>query len=206
MQCALASLVKSSLLPHPALAGGFVLFYPGEAWLEPLTEAVLQGCRVYPGRREHYVVNLAAEPAEPPQPPEGFSLRPVDAALLAETALENLPVLLEEMASERVSTADFLAHSFGSALVTHNRLAAWCLSEYNHDGRCEVGIATDERFRRQGLGTLVGRAFLAQAAARGLSEVGWDCWALNTASVATARALGFNLVSEYGCCFVEPEA
>ena len=91
------------------------------------------------------------------------------------------------MASERtVSVDDFLTHSFGIAAVYEDRLAGWCLSEYNVQDRCEVGIATLETFQRQGLAAAMGCAFLDMARSRGTSEVGWHCWKENLPSAATA--------------------
>jgi RimJ/RimL family protein N-acetyltransferase len=81
------------------------------------------------------------------------------------------------------------------------QLAGFCLSEYNVDGRCEVGIATLEPFQRRGLATAMGHAFLSLARASGIRDVGWHCWRQNVASAATALRIGLRHVADYKVLF-----
>ena len=130
----------------------------------------------------------------------GLSLRPVDRELMAAARLARIEQLREEMCSERPSVEDFLAGSFGVCLVddVQNALAGWCLSEYNCGARCEVGIEVVEAYQRRGLGTLLAQALCQEALARrGIQRVGWHCLAANTASGATARRAGLQLVKRY---------
>jgi RimJ/RimL family protein N-acetyltransferase len=137
-------------------------------------------------------VGLAA-----PVLPAGFQFAEVDTALLHDPTLAKRQELLEEICSERASTADFLARSFGTVLLHERAVAGWCLSEYNCQQHCEVGIAIDEPYRRRGLATVLGSAFRQQALAASAPEIGWHCWEGNVASCATAQALGFSLVRAY---------
>jgi RimJ/RimL family protein N-acetyltransferase len=124
--------------------------------------------------------------------PDGFSLSQVSPELLA-SKIGGLDILREEMCSERTSVDDFLARSFGLCLIYENRVAGWCLSEYNTGDRCEIGIATLEPYQRKGIATCMTKAFLAEAAQRGYHHAGWDCWEKNIASSATARKAGLTL-------------
>lgn len=148
----------------------------------------------------------AGSAAQPPplQARAGLRLRTVDAALLAEEGLGRLEQLRAEMCSERASVADFLARSFGVCLVDEGEhsLAGWCLSEYNCGAACEVGIEVVEAHQRRGLGTLLTRALCAEAARRGITQVGWHCLADNEASRATARRAGLRLVKQYRAAVV----
>lgn len=136
-------------------------------------------------------------------PGGGLHLRTVAAELLAEP-WAGLVQLRAEMCSERASVADFLARSFGVCLVTETdrALAGWCLSEYNCGPRCEVGIEVLEAYQRRGLGTRLASALRLQAAAQGVTRVGWHCLAANAASGATARAAGLALVTPYTAAVV----
>jgi GNAT superfamily N-acetyltransferase len=138
----------------------------------------------------------------------GYNLRLVDTDLLSEVGLAGRDGLLAELVSERSSTDDFLARSYGYALLHQSDIVGWCLSEYNLGTRCEVGIATAEGHQRRGLATASGLAFLELARARGIRRVGWHCWARNLASSATAERLGFHLVnaSTCYCCPAQPSA
>jgi len=128
--------------------------------------------------------------------PSGISLRLVDRALLDE-GLDGLDELREEMCSERPSVEEFLDKSFGLVPVHGNQVIGWCMSEYNCGDRCEVGIATKDGYRRQGLATCLASAFIEQALAQGIVYIGWHCDSDNTPSIATALKLGFTKALEY---------
>lgn len=123
--------------------------------------------------------------------PENMELRRVDAQLLADTTLKNLDWVKEELVSERSSIADFLEKSFGYCIVHNQEIIAWCMSEYNCGTRCELGIATAEKWQRQGLARLTATAVINQALQQNIHDIGWSCWAGNRPSKHTAKALGF---------------
>jgi GNAT superfamily N-acetyltransferase len=181
----------------------FVLYYePAGAW-EKTLDSLLADIDPIRAGREYYGLQLPANRQGAAQPalPEGFSLRYVNEQLLADDTLGNRDDLIEELCSERESVPDFLEKSFGYCLLHGNDVAGWCLSEYNTADRCELGIATFEPHRRKGLATAIGSALLDQAASRGITQVGWHCYASNVASAATARKLGFTKRVEYPARF-----
>jgi RimJ/RimL family protein N-acetyltransferase len=92
---------------------------------------------------------------------------------------------------------DFLAKSFGVCAIHENELAGWCLSEYNADGRCEIGIETTSEFRKRGLATALTLYFLEHAFSHGINEVGWHCFKRNESSAKTALKAGFDKVCDY---------
>ncbi len=128
--------------------------------------------------------------------PDGFALRPVDAALLADEAITNLDFVTDEMVSERPSITDFLAKSFGYCVVHDNEVVGWCMSEYNTGPRCELGIAVLPPYRRQGLALGLATAVIRHALAQNIHDIGWICWGDNRASVALAEKLGFQRVDD----------
>ena len=130
-------------------------------------------------------------------PPAGYELAPVDAALL-EQNLPHTDALRHEMCSERPSVEDFLRRSFGVAAVHQGALAGWCLSEYNCSQGCEIGIEVLEEHQRKGLAVAMVSAFAGEAARRGVGQIGWLCQQSNEASSATARSAGLQRAREYG--------
>lgn len=177
----------------------FILYYePADDWEETL-DALLRDMNPIRFEREYYTIQTAGYAGHPTSTPlpKGFSLRYVDQDLLAQEDLENLDDLLEELCSERQSVQDFLDRSFGFCLLHSDEVAGWCLSEYNAAGRCEVGIATFEPYRRRGLATIIASALLEYAPSQGISHVGWHCYASNVASAATARKVGFEKTVAY---------
>ncbi len=181
----------------------YLLYYP-PAW-EAALAAGLQGWKAQRWMRHYYAFTPGRSQLPPGGAdgalPEGFSRLAVNAALL-ESPLADLEALREELCSERPSVADFLAKSFGVCLAHEGKLAGWCLSEYNCDGRCEVGIESRPGFRQRGLATWMTCALLEMAQAHGVRQVGWHCWADNTPSVRTALKAGFEFGCEYPVYYV----
>ncbi len=174
---------------------GFGVYFAPAAWADLLAQT-FTGKESYNTRREYY--------AGLPEPgdwraslPDGFSLRPVDAALLDDPQISGLDDLREEMCSERPSVPDFLGRSFGLAAIYDNQLAGWCLSEYNSGEACEIGIASMPPYRRRGLAVCMTKAFTEMAVERGIRQIGWHCWASNTPSGATARKAGLSKICDY---------
>lgn len=185
--------------------GGFMVYYEDAGWGPVIEDTILAGCEIYPGPRQYYELDLDRpgwQPPSAPTLPDGLRLQAVDRALLERQDLTNLGELAEEMCSERDSVDEFLAKSFGMMILSETKVVTWCLSEYNLGERCEVGIATAEEYRRRGLSTLTGLAFIAQAQARGIRRIGWHCWTRNEGSVAAARRLNFSLVKDHQAYFV----
>ncbi|MCP4426257.1 MAG: GNAT family N-acetyltransferase, partial [Chloroflexi bacterium] len=132
----------------------------------------------------------------PTKLPDDFTLRPVDAALLADEAITNMDFVTEEMVSERPSIADFLAKSFGYCAVRDDEVVGWCMSEYNAGPRCELGVAVLPPYRRRGLAVGLATAVIRQALAHNIHDIGWICWGDNHASSALAEKLGFERVDD----------
>ena len=191
----LGDLLEAEAWPALRATGGDALvFHSAEPW-----EAILpQALAPYrPQRHERLHLALRGLSAGEAPLPTGYGLRAVDAALLADEALTGREALVEEMLSERPSVEAFLRESVGVCPVCDDAIVGWCLSEYNTADRCEVGIAVDEGHRRQGIATAMTRALAAMVRERGITEMGWHCWAGNAASEATALRAGFALEQRY---------
>ena len=88
------------------------------------------------------------------------------------------------------SEKQFNTHGFGSIAVLGNAIICFCTAEYVGRTRCGIGIATDDRYQRQGVATAVTAHFVREARARGLTPC-WECDATNTASVRVVEKAGF---------------
>ena len=190
-------LFANVIVPRALAEGqeGFAIYYDSAAWEEKM-QALLMDKEIIHADREYYTCKELKHKWQDFMP-EGFQLQMVDADLLANADLKHLDTLKEEMTSERPSVDDFLAKSFGVCAIHENELAGWCLSEYNADGRCEIGIETTSDYRQRGLGTALTLAFLEHALSNGISEVGWHCYKRNAPSAQTARKAGFDKICDY---------
>jgi hypothetical protein len=181
---------------------GFLL-YIDEPWKEVVPTQVLSGAELRLHARRYLELTLTPDTPRGFEPlPEGLRMVALDRALLTDPTLGKREYLLEETCSERDSVEDFIEKSFGICLLHEHSVAGWCLSEYNLGERCEVGIATDEAFRKRGLATRQGLAFFDLAWQAGIRRIGWHCWATNVASWATALRLGMSKVKDYSCFYV----
>ena len=174
---------------------GFVVYYHPESWDERWDE-ILPGSSHTRHTRLYYRLR-ASDGRWDVSPPEGYALLPVDSSLLERTDLAGLDGVVEEMLSERLTVEAFLERSFGCCVVHGGAIVGWCMSEYNAGDRCELGIGTAEGHRRRGLATVSGSAVIGEAVSRGITDIGWHCYARNAASVATAERLGFTRALEY---------
>jgi GNAT superfamily N-acetyltransferase len=128
--------------------------------------------------------------------PDDFEIIPVDQELI-NAPFPGREDLLDEMCSERESVDAFLEKSFGVAAFKDDALAGWCLSEYNHEDQCEVGIATMPPYRRIGLAKAMANEFSNQAFDNGIMKILWHCFESNLPSWKTALSAGFSLVDSH---------
>ncbi len=195
---AVRRLLPETVFPRAQAAGleMIELKHAPEGWADAITGAILRDKAPILARRHYYVLRSLRHDWRTVLP-EGYRLAPIDAGLLAQDHIRNLDALREELCSERPSVEDFLVKSFGVAALCGDELAGWCTSEYNTGDRCEVGIGTLEPHQRRGLATAMGSAFIEHALARGVTRVGWHCWARNQPSVAAALKIGYEKAAEY---------
>ena len=175
------------------------LYYTSDRWGTTIENHLLPEWRLTRATRQYYAydASLHTDFDWHSQLPKDMTLQAVDAALIERTELQHIDILKDEMCSERPTVHDFLNRSFGVCLIYNDELAGWCLSEYNSAGRCEIGIETRPPYQRRGLATLMTRAFVDIAHAKGYNEIGWHCWASNNASGRTAIAAGFKHMCDY---------
>lgn len=174
---------------------GFLIYYDNKAWEEKMG-FLIQGKETIHANREYYACKDVKHDRRSILLGD-FQIKPVDADLLSVPNLKHLETLKEEMMSERPTVDDFLAKSFGVCAVHNNELAGWCLSEYNAECRCEIGIETTSDYRQRGIATALTLAFLEYAFSHGITEVGWHCFKRNEASAKTALKAGFDKVCDY---------
>ena len=191
-------LFEGTIYPQARAAGkvAFSLFYDGEDWEPVITGQVLKDKHPLRANREYYTFKRLKHDWRVLLP-AGYQVQFMDTQLLANRSLQNLERLESELCSERESVKAFLEKSFGACLIHDDTIAAWCLTEFNHGDRCEIGIETVETHQRRGFATLTASALIEHAKARGIRQIGWHCYANNVASGAAARKTGFEKDRDY---------
>ncbi len=112
--------------------------------------------------------------------PEGFEVRRVDGTLDA----SNLG-LVEVWGS----LDTYYQYGVGYAVLYEGHITSRCLSVFVGDRHAEIGLATEEPYRRRGLATLAACAYIEECLERGLTP-DWQCY-YNPPSENLALKLGF---------------
>ncbi len=179
---------------------GFVIYYPGGTEKTGIGEDI-QGVDSYPNIRNYYTLMLA-KTGYPIQLPEDYSIMQITESVLSK-GYQNTDLVMNEMRSERASIEDFLEKGFGFCVLHGDKIAAWCMSEYNAVNRFEIGIETHLDHRRKGLALQTARACMNHGISNGYTQVGWHCWVKNIESNNLAKRLGFKHVLQYPVEYLE---
>ncbi len=123
--------------------------------------------------------------------PEGSSMERATGELLARSDLKNVDRCRSWAEGSFGSVEEFDRNGFGFCLVHGEGIASWCMADCVVGHRAEVGVHTDEGYRRRGLARCVVAAAVEHCLANGITQIGWHCGSANLASAATATAVGF---------------
>lgn len=116
--------------------------------------------------------------------PKGYSVQRMDRALL-----ERSP-RLEENINRYGSIENFLEKGMAVCILHDDEIVCEALADMDILGTREIGIRTQEAYRRQGLATIA-CAHLIRLCEEAGSHTYWDCVKFNAGSVALAHKLGF---------------
>lgn len=194
---ALGQFFTTQLAPAARSQGidGFNIAYSDPAW-ESQMATVFPSMTLAHYPRVVYTVGERRPPDWQSRLPPGYAMHPIDRALLADTTLGNLPDLVGEIEQCWRSQGRFLSHGFGCCLVGDGEIICRCTAEYVSAGKCGIGVATAESCRQRGFATLTASAFIEECLRRQITPY-WDAWLRNTASVATAEAVGLRKVQNH---------
>jgi RimJ/RimL family protein N-acetyltransferase len=148
--------------------------------------------------RRHYVCHQLAVDWRA-RLPEGFSVRRIDADLLAHDQLTIPDHVNDWVMDNWRSVENYMAHGFGFCTIhdQEKRIVSWSLADCVHGEGCEIGIQTLPEYRRRGLATITAAAAVDHALTNGYAWVGWHCNDDNLGSRGVAEHVGFELERHY---------
>ncbi|KAA3664470.1 MAG: GNAT family N-acetyltransferase [Chloroflexi bacterium] len=132
--------------------------------------------------------------------PDGFSLQQIDHSL---KSLPNLPEDVQSVIDCCGPDDDPMQKGFGFVVLRENQVAAHVVVDCIVNRLGDVGLVTEEPFRRRGLATVASAAAIEYGLSHGLNTINWDCDAQNEGSIRTAEKLGFQLDSTHTMFFVK---
>ena len=185
--------------------GEWIIYYPREEWLEAIEQDF--GIRdIIPLRRNHYIFQKEKIPNWREKILPDYRMQRVDEEFLKNNHLENFNVIEEWIATTWRSTEDFLSKGFAFCLVKNEKIIiSWGIADWVTGNQAEMGIGTDEKYRRRGFASLVTAAAAEYCKKNGI-ELGWHCSEHNTGSWKTAEKVGFKKERDYTAalgCFDE---
>jgi RimJ/RimL family protein N-acetyltransferase len=122
--------------------------------------------------------------------PDDYSVKRMDRALL-----ERSP-RLEENINRYGNIENFLGKGIAVCILHEDEIVCEALADMDILGTREIGIRTQDAYRRQGLATIA-CAHLIQLCEEAGSHTYWDCVKFNAGSVALAHKLGFQSERSY---------
>ena len=132
---------------------------------------------------------------EPPSAiPDGFILQPVTQAFLNSKNIENLDLILDEWC-ERTDNVNGVR---GFCLLKENTVASVCHIDFHNSDAVEIGIITDQNYRRQGLAVVVVSNTIQYFKEHGIRHIIWHAPADNKGSCAVAARSGLTIEREFG--------
>ncbi len=175
--------------------------YTPDGW-EAHFPIVLAGLNPIKEWRQHFVIRTAPALDWRAALPVGYELCLVDNAFLARTDLKNIERLQNWNGSPfRQYLTALMGGAIGCCVVAGDTIASWCLGDCAAGTAVEVGIHTDEDYRKRGLAAIAVAATVETCLQNGATQVGWHCWSSNLASAATARKVGFQQTIEHPVYF-----
>jgi RimJ/RimL family protein N-acetyltransferase len=171
-----------------------------EGWHTELA-TVLHPRQPIPMQRRHYVGRELTYDWRADLP-AGFSIHPMDEALLERPGLA-IPREVEETIDKWRSWAGAQLTDLGFVAIHADdaaqeaEVASWATVDAIVEGVGDAGLFTVAKHRRRGLATITAAAALEHSLSHGVSAVHWTCAESNIASIRTAEKLGFRRQPDY---------
>ncbi|MBN1296674.1 GNAT family N-acetyltransferase [bacterium] len=126
--------------------------------------------------------------------PDGFELIPVDHTFRAKKSLKNKKLVLDEW-DQRQAGVNGVS---GFCLVKDSTVASVCHIDFRHGDAIEIGVITDQRFKKRKLATAVAANTVHFFISNGINKILWHAPVDNIGSQKVAEAIGLCIDSEFG--------
>lgn len=134
--------------------------------------------------------------------PQGFTIELVDETLLTRPDLE-VPEDVKNMIEAWETTPDPAHRGFGFVAFHEGKIVAHAVVDCIVGDVGDIGLVTDEAYRRRGLATVTSAAAVEYGLTHGLSTINWDCNETNPGSLRTAEKLGFERQGDHTMYFID---
>ncbi len=146
--------------------------------------------------RRHYILSIDSFKESNKPLADGLMIEKVNIDLLRKSDYENSNKLLEWI-DDWGDDDNFKEHGVGYYIRNDKAIVSWSLSDCCYNNKITIGIQSDERYRKQGLGKTVVSAVVKECFHKGYEIINWLCVATNKGSIALAERLGFTYNNSY---------
>ncbi|NHJ86698.1 MAG: GNAT family N-acetyltransferase [Asgard group archaeon] len=132
--------------------------------------------------------------------PKKYEIVPIDKNLLEQDDLTYFNEVKDWVIGCFNDFETYLKHGYGfCAIYDEKDIASICLANFVSEpkSRCEIGILTNEEYRKKGLGKILTAQTVDYYLKRDFKSIEWHTRATNIPSIRTAESIGFELVREY---------
>lgn len=147
-------------------------------------------------QRRRYVLNMGNKSNAVYGLPDGYIIEPAIPADLRLNRYENSDKLIGWIESWGNDEA-FNEHGAGCYVRKENIIVSWSISDCSFQDKIAIGIHTDERYRKKGLGIFAANGTVERCFSKGFKSIEWLCVDINRGSIAIAEKLGFSLACKY---------
>lgn len=148
--------------------------------------------------RRHYICQKQDWKKEAVKLSEDMKLNYLNSLLVTKlSSYRNINHIKEWIINNWGTYENFDKNGFAVAVIKDDVIVSWSVADCRFEDKCEIGIHTDDQFRRQGLASYTVTSMLEHAFDNGFTQVGWHCADDNKGSWRTAERCGFHLNKDY---------
>ncbi len=171
---------------------GIEYFLPPQA--DETVHAVFQGIFALWNPAFLYHAQTDSLPELPLAIPDGYTLQPITSMWLSGEGIKNKALITDEW-EERTDHVDGVR---GFCLLHKQKVVTVCHIDFRHQSAVEIGIITDEKFRRKGLAVVVVANTIHFFHQHGIKKIIWHAPQNNPGSCRVAEKSGLRIQREFG--------
>ena len=197
----IADLIFNEILPEAKktaenFENTWVIYYDDDNWKKKI-EQDMDIVDYLPLKRMYFFLKKPSSINWKEIIPAESTMNFINEEFLQRKDLKNFNEITDYIKKSWESKEDFIKRGFGFCLVNNEKIiTSWCISDWVTEKKTEIGVGTDENFRRKGYATLVVKATIEYCLKNNFT-VSWHCSSHNIASQKTAEKVGFYLAKEY---------
>lgn len=164
----------------------YIVFYSSKEWKNSFKDIFNS---LYPMEDDRRYLELEIDKFNNVEVSE--KVKKIDREMLLDSNLKEIDDVRESIIENWSSIDNFLEKGFGYVYIINGGVVSRCIADCVVEDRCELGVETEEDYRKKGYCTQVVIAALNHCKNSNIKNVGWHCWDNNIPSYKLAEKVGF---------------